>query len=89
MVPTTNLVEQQADAINLYTDLLVCKYSGNHQKSMKSTQGIKQFENWRNQIETFDVFVFTEKKLYDLLKHGFVKIEEFDMIVFDECHHAD
>ena len=56
---------------------------------MKSTQGSKQFEYWRSQIDTFDVFVFTEKKLYDLLKHGFVKIEEFEMIVFDECHHAD
>ena len=30
MVPTTNLVEQQAEAINTYTDLLVGKYSGNH-----------------------------------------------------------
>ena len=36
-----------------------------------------------------DVFVFTEKKLYDILMHGFIKIEEFDLIVFDECHHAD
>ena len=35
------------------------------------------------------MFVFTEKKLYDTLMHGFIKIEEFDMIVFDECHHAD
>jgi superfamily II DNA or RNA helicase len=40
-------------------------------------------------MKSFDVFVFTEKKLYDILKHGFVKIEEFDLIVFDECHHAD
>ena len=24
-----------------------------------------------------------------MLKHGFMKIEDFDMIVFDECHHAD
>lgn len=40
-------------------------------------------------MQQFDVFVFTEKKLYDTLKHGFIKIEEFDMIVFDECHHAD
>ena len=40
-------------------------------------------------MNTFDVFVFTEKKLYDVLKHGFIKIEDFDMIVFDECHHAD
>lgn len=39
MVPTTNLVEQQADTINQSTDLLVSKLSGNHQKSMKSMSG--------------------------------------------------
>ena len=88
MVPTTNLVEQQADVINKHTPLIVGKYSGNHNKSQKSLPGEKQYEYWRNQLSAFDVFVFTEKKLYDVLKHGFIKIEEFDMIVFDECHHA-
>ena len=48
-----------------------------------------QYSDWQLQLQTFDVFVFTEKKLYDVLKHGFVKIEDFAMIVFDECHHAD
>jgi ERCC4-related helicase len=40
-------------------------------------------------MEAVDVFVFTEKKLYDVLLHGFLKIEDFHMLVFDECHHAD
>ena len=40
-------------------------------------------------MSTYDVFVFSPMKFYDTLKHGLVKIEEFDMIVFDECHHAD
>jgi len=29
------------------------------------------------------------KKFYDLLMHGFVKMEEISIIVFDECHHTD
>jgi ERCC4-related helicase len=29
------------------------------------------------------------KKFYDLLMHGFTKMEEIDLIVFDECHHTD
>lgn len=51
--------------------------------------GDQQHENWRMQLATFDVFVFTQKKLYDILMHGLMKLDEFDMIVFDECHHAD
>lgn len=88
-MPTTNLVDQQAESINQYTDLFVCKFSGNHQKSKKCVPGLDQCEDWQNQLSVFDVFVFTEKKLYDVLSHGFSKIEDFDLIVFDECHHAD
>jgi superfamily II DNA or RNA helicase len=29
------------------------------------------------------------KKFYDLLMHGFVKMEEVSLIIFDECHHTD
>ena len=28
-------------------------------------------------------------KFYDLLTHGFMHMEEIDLLVFDECHHAD
>jgi len=89
IVPTTNLVEQQADAINQITPLRVGKYSGNHQKSQKQTAGQKQYDNWQNQLLKFDVFVFTQKKLYDILMHGLMKVDEFQLIVFDECHHTD
>lgn len=29
------------------------------------------------------------KKFYDLLMHGFIKMEEINLIIFDECHHTD
>jgi endoribonuclease Dicer len=29
------------------------------------------------------------KKFYDLLMHGFLHMEEIDLIIFDECHHTD
>lgn len=48
LVPTTNLVEQQADAINQYTNLRVGKYSGAHQKSTKNLTGEKIHENWKH-----------------------------------------
>lgn len=46
IVPTTNLVDQQAESINIYTDLLVCKFSGNHVKSKNCVPGEEQFEDW-------------------------------------------
>lgn len=44
---------------------------------------------WRNEFEANDVFIFIAKKFYDLLLHGYIKIEDLDLIIFDECHHAD
>lgn len=29
------------------------------------------------------------KKFYDLLMHGFIKIADIDLLIFDECHHTD
>jgi len=39
-------------------------------------------------MESRDVLFFTSKKLYDLLMHGLIKIQELDLLIFDECHHA-
>ena len=40
-------------------------------------------------MKMFDVLVFSPKKLYDAMTHGLIKIEEFDLFIFDECHHTD
>ena len=29
------------------------------------------------------------KKFYDLLVHGFIKMEQISLLVIDECHHTD
>lgn len=44
---------------------------------------------WTETLAQNDVLVFTMNKLYDLLSMGFLRIEEFDLLVFDECHHTD
>ena len=35
------------------------------------------------------MLVIIANKFYDLLMHGFMHIEEVDLLIFDECHHAD
>jgi ERCC4-related helicase len=36
-----------------------------------------------------DVLVMMAKKFYDLLVHGFIKMEQISLLVIDECHHTD
>ena len=36
-----------------------------------------------------DVLIIIANKFYDLLMHGFMHMEEVDLLIFDECHHAD
>ena len=75
IVPTQNLVEQQGAYIDQMTPLKVAKYSGSHSKTLKQISGQKQSEMWREELESHDVFVFTIKKLFDVLQHGFIKID--------------
>jgi endoribonuclease Dicer len=44
---------------------------------------------WEEEYKNHDVFVAMAKKFYDLLMHGFIKMEEISLIIFDECHHTD
>ena len=62
------------------------RYLGRQRKSSKY---YSELEAWREEFDKHDVFVAMAKKFYDLLMHGFTKMEEIDLIVFDECHHTD
>ena len=35
------------------------------------------------------MLIVIANKFYDLLMHGFMHMEEVDLLIFDECHHAD
>jgi endoribonuclease Dicer len=78
-------VEQQADTIDRYTKLIVGRYHG----GQKQTRYFKDPIAWAHEFASHDVFVCMAKKFYDLLMHGFLKMEEIDLVVFDECHHTD
>jgi hypothetical protein len=65
LVPTNNLVEQQANVIDTYTDLRVGKFQGS-----TKFKKLYKLESWRVEYQNNDVFVFIAKKFYDLLVHG-------------------
>ena len=85
IIPTQNLVEQQANTIDRYTDLNVGRYHGGQKQGRYYTD----IGAWQEEMARQDVLVVMAKKFYDLLMHGFIKISSIDLLIFDECHHTD
>jgi endoribonuclease Dicer len=64
----------------------VGRYLGRQKRSSKY---YSELDAWREEFAKHDVFVAMAKKFYDLLMHGFIKMEEITLVIFDECHHTD
>ncbi|RWR74360.1 endoribonuclease Dicer 2 isoform X1 [Cinnamomum micranthum f. kanehirae] len=82
LVPTVVLVQQQAEVVEMHTDLKVGKYWGQ--------MGVDFWtrETWNNELKKYEVFVMTPQILLDNLRHCFFKLEKIKLLIFDECHHA-
>ena len=83
LVPTTHLAEQQKKAIiNLIPNLKVRKLIGEN--------GIEEWQKhqWDIMFHEFLVCVMTPQILVTVLQHGYKEITDFDLLVFDECHHV-
>eukprot|EP01018_Ginkgo_biloba_P017577 Gb_32044 [translate_table: standard] len=82
MVPTVVLVQQQADVLEIHTDLKVGRFWG--------AMGVDLWDRkkWQEQLDAFEVFVMTPQIFLDNLRHCFFKLESVKLMIFDECHHA-
>ena len=49
----------------------------------------KQKEKFRPTFKKYSIFVIMDQIFLRLLRRGFLRIEEVDLLIFDECHHAD
>lgn len=45
-------------------------------------------QEWRSLFSSHEVVVCTAQVLYQCLSHAYIKIEETNLIIFDEAHHA-
>jgi endoribonuclease Dicer len=45
-------------------------------------------EEWTNLFREHDVVVCTAAVLHQCLSHAYTKIEDINLIIFDEAHHA-
>ncbi|XVE75158.1 hypothetical protein DITRI_Ditri12bG0072900 [Diplodiscus trichospermus] len=82
LVPQVVLVKQQADAVQMHTDLNVGKYWG--EMEVDFWDGAK----WKQEIQKYEVLVMTPQILLNGLRHSFFKINMIKVLIFDECHHA-
>ena len=55
----------------------------------KNSKKVYKYENWVQQFKENDVFVFIARKFYDLLLHGYIKMEQIDLLILDEAHHTN
>ncbi|GAV83983.1 DEAD domain-containing protein/Helicase_C domain-containing protein/Ribonuclease_3 domain-containing protein/PAZ domain-containing protein/dsRNA_bind domain-containing protein [Cephalotus follicularis] len=82
LVPQVVLVKQQAEAVQMHTDLNVGMYWGE--------MGTDYWDAamWKQEIDKHEVLVMTPAILLIGLRHSFFKLSMIKVIVFDECHHA-
>lgn len=82
LAPTIFLVEQQTEVLKINTDLQVDSCYGS--KGVDYWSGTK----WKEQMDANEVLVMTPMVFLDALRHGFLKMESFEILIFDECHQA-
>ncbi|KAK9919220.1 hypothetical protein M0R45_027830 [Rubus argutus] len=82
LVPKVVLVQQQADAIKMHTDLNVGMYWGD--------MGVDFWDAdmWKQQIQKYEVLVMTHDILLHNLRCSFFKLSMIKVLIMDECHHA-
>ncbi|XP_073000978.1 endoribonuclease Dicer homolog 4-like isoform X2 [Typha latifolia] len=81
LAPTIPLVRQQAMVIENSTDLKVRCYYG-------ARKNLNDHYKWKKEIEQSEVLVMTPQILLHNLQHCLIKMDQIEILIFDECHHA-
>lgn len=84
IVDTVATVEQQAQVIEMHTDLSVGAY---HEENGGGVDSWSE-EKWKVELIKNNVLVMTSKIFLNMILQRFIGLSNINLIVFDECHYA-
>ncbi|XP_047524815.1 endoribonuclease Dicer isoform X3 [Pieris napi] len=82
LVNTVPLVNQQKHVIEEMCPVTVGAYSG--EDKVDYWNKIK----WDSELSQYQVIIMTSQILHDMLTHKYIMLEDINLLIFDECHHA-
>ncbi len=84
---TVPLIIQQANYIRMHCHLNVGEYYGSKTIDDKVID-LWDKDIWANELEANQILVMTPQILVDLIQHAFLDMNQINLLIFDECHHA-
>jgi endoribonuclease Dicer len=82
LVDKVALAEQQSQVLKINLDYPIARVCGEFVDSTSTATF------WKTQFEQNMVIVCTAEILYQVLHHSFVRIDQINLLIFDEAHHA-
>ncbi|KAK6533348.1 Dicer-like protein 1 [Orbilia ellipsospora] len=82
LVNSVTLVFQQAAVMECNLDAQVGRYHGDMGTDMWKR------EQWEAKMQSDQIFVATADVIFNCLTHSFLKMSDFSLMIFDECHHT-
>ncbi|TLD38036.1 dicer-like protein 1 [Venturia nashicola] len=85
LVPSVALVFQQYTVLGCNLDHKIARLMGG---GNGSEYGLNERESWKKHIQKDMVIVCTAEILNQALSHSFISMDQINLLIFDEAHHA-
>ncbi|UJR36873.1 hypothetical protein I4U23_029586 [Adineta vaga] len=82
LVKTVELGRQHYNTIDSHLKLEIIAYADSPQIRLQDR------EKWMKIFEKYKILIFTAQTYVNLLQHGLCSLNQVNLLIFDECHHA-